>query len=421
MAHADVPGVSELLRSPCRGAEQVVGVVAPKVTPAQMAAYEGSHTHRTLAFQHDLANDVPLRDAPWVGTHNSFNSTAEMGLALSAIDSNQRATLVDQLRMDVRSLELDLHWWVRPLAPGLHGPVVCHAQGATRGCTTEKSLWPVLGEVEGWLRAHPDQVLLLYLENHLDGQAGNDAAAGQLQARIGDLIYTRPGPVCDPLPLDLTRNEVLAAGRQVVIVTSGCGAGSAWPALTFNWSPSHEEETAHGFQDFPGCGPNFTRADYGRTMIRYYEDSTWLTATVALTDGSTVNDPITPQIAGAMSRCGVDLTGFDQLMPADGRLEALAWSWAPGEPSAAGDCAVEGADARWRAVPCTRVAPAACRTAAGAWSVAATPAGCATAGASHAAPRTGNEAQLLRLAAGGADVLLGLRRTAGRWTALDAR
>lgn len=421
--------INPILGSQCRGAEQVVGIVAPKVTAADLAAYEASDTHRTLAFQHDLANDVPLRDAPWLGTHNSFNSTAEMGPALSAVDSNQRGTLLDQLRMDVRSLELDLHWWVRPLAPGGFGPVVCHAQPAHEGCTIEKSLWPVLGEIEGWLRGHRDQVLLLYLEDHLDGRKGNDAAAEQLQARLGDLIYTGATNACEALPLDLTRSKVLAAGKQVVIVTSGCGAGTAWPALTFDWRASHEEGGATGFTDFPACGREYTRADYDRTMIRYYEDSTWLTATVEAVGGDPWDEGITATTAGRMWRCGVDLLGLDQLMPGpeDGRLQALAWSWDSLEPSAAGDCAVQGAAGRWRAVPCTRIAPAACRTATGAWSVtapvtfAAAPAACAAAGAAFAAPRTGYEAQLLRVAAAGQDSLLGLRRVAGRWTPQDAR
>ena len=78
-----------------------------------------------------------MRDAPWPGTHNSFNSNAEMGAALSAKDSNQQLTLVDQLRLGVRSLELDVHYW-------LGRPTVCHAQSNHEGCTIEKPLAEVL-------------------------------------------------------------------------------------------------------------------------------------------------------------------------------------------------------------------------------------------------------------------------------------
>ena len=66
-------------------------------------------TLRQLDLQYELAGDVPMRNAPWVFTHNSYNSPAEMGLALSPQDSNQRITVVDQLDEGVRSLELDVH------------------------------------------------------------------------------------------------------------------------------------------------------------------------------------------------------------------------------------------------------------------------------------------------------------------------
>ena len=59
-------------------------------------AADPAWTQRALALQYELGGDLGFRDAPWVGTHNSFNSTAEMGPTLSAQDSNQRITLVEQ-------------------------------------------------------------------------------------------------------------------------------------------------------------------------------------------------------------------------------------------------------------------------------------------------------------------------------------
>src|SRR4051812_38913680 len=44
-----------------------------------IAGYGRSWTHRALAFQESLSREMPLRNAPWIGTHNSFNSIAEMG------------------------------------------------------------------------------------------------------------------------------------------------------------------------------------------------------------------------------------------------------------------------------------------------------------------------------------------------------
>src|SRR3954451_10826636 len=138
---------------------------------ADVSGWDQTWTHRALAFQYELGGDVPLRDAPWIGTHNSFNSIAEMGNTLSDTDANQQLSLLDQLSIDVRSVELDVHSFAGR-------EVVCHARGADQGhagCSAEKDFATVLGELAGWLRTHRDQVLLLYLEDHLDGQAGHDA------------------------------------------------------------------------------------------------------------------------------------------------------------------------------------------------------------------------------------------------------
>jgi hypothetical protein len=131
-----------------------------------------------------------------------------------------------------------------------------------------------------------------------------------------------------------------------------------------------------------------------------------------------------------MARCGVDLLGLDQLAAGDPRLGALVWSWAPGEPGS-GDCAVQRADARWDARGCSGRHQAACRAADGSWRL--TPRAeprsnaaraCAAESAVLAAPRTGYEGQLLRVAmeaAGAREAWLGLTRTGDAWRALDAR
>src|SRR3954469_12315806 len=364
---------------------------------ADVSGWGDTWTHRALAFQYALGNDVPLRDAPWVGTHNSFNSIAEMGTTLSDTDSNQQLSLLDQLAIDVRSLELDLHSFAGR-------QVVCHARGADQGHaggSIEREVGPVVAEIGGWLREHRDQVLLLYLEDHLDGAADHDAATAAIRAGLGDVIYEPPaGAGCTKLPLSVSRSDVLAAGRQVVIV-SGCGDGAAWPGIAFDWSDHVENGSAAAFRDFPDCGPDHTRAVYDATLVRYYEDSTWLSATV---DGGEPGG-LTPAIAAAMARCGVDLFGFDQLLPHDGRLAAVVWSGAPNEPRAgAGDCAAMGADGRWIADPCRTPRPLACRADAdGSWSMAM---GTCPRGTRFAVPRTGYENSLLHVAAGGRTVRL---------------
>jgi hypothetical protein len=401
--------------------ESCTGPMGRRVVRQEVKAHESSWLHRTLGFQYELANTVPLRDAPWVGTHNSFNSTSEEP-TLSHTDSNQQLSLTDQLRIDIRSLELDVHWNPSPRAGGQPAPVVCHARGANEfhaGCTSERLLPEVLAEIAAWLRAHDDQVLLLYVEDNVDTAEGYDPTAQALGEGLRredgkSLIYKPPsGGACADLPLSLTREEILAAGRQVVMV-SGCGEGAAWRGLVFDWNDVEVEERNHGYRDHPVCDqdpdgdgrPDFAPDVYATKLVRYYEDSTWVSPMASNAGLASTDDGLSPEVARRMTRCGVDLIGFDQILPTDGRLAAVAWSWAPNEPSRAGDCAVQRDDGRWISRKCSKRHQAACRRADGRWAVtlASVPATAATAAcrqlsAKPALPRTGAENEALRQAA----------------------
>ncbi len=383
----------------------VLAVVGALVSAGPASARDADWARAALADQYELGSTLPLRNAPWVGTHNSFNSTAEMGQSLSAQDSNQKIPLTDQLDQGVRSLELDVHWFFSARAGGF-APVVCHAAELHGGCSTEKPLPEVLAEIGGWLGDHPDQVLLLYLEDHLDSEAGYDAAAAAVDSALGPKLYRPAGggdAGCVPLPLDATRAQVRRAGAQVVIV-SGCGMGARWPAVAFDWSKTHEEERPRGYRDFPDCGPDFERADYDGKLIRYFEDSTRLTAGASTVGASSVDDGIGVETAAAMTRCGVDLFGLDQVVADDPRFAALVWSWAPGEPRRPG-CAAQHAG-RWYSLRCTRRLRVACRLPDGRWRVPSAlskrsqaAALCRRRKGAWDVPRTGYEAQTLRVAA----------------------
>ncbi|HEX2393386.1 MAG TPA: hypothetical protein VHI77_10765 [Solirubrobacterales bacterium] len=401
----------------------MVGAVSAGPTLAAGADFQGSWVDRALESQYRLAGDVEMRNAPWVGTHNSFNSVAEMGVTTSTLDPNQQLSIGEQLERDVRAIELDLHWVVAP-SSGQFAPVVCHALPNHFPCSTEKTLGPVLEEIGAWLRApaNADQVLFVYLEDHLDNQTGYDTAAAIIGEKLGDLLYP-PAVGCRELPLDLTREEMLAAGKRLLIVgSSPCGIGAAWPGVVFDWR-AHLETRLTSFGDFPGCGGDYTRTQFEATQIRYYEDGR---------PSQGAKPRITPETAARMGRCGVDLLGLDQLAPDDPRLEALVWSWAPGQPGR-GRCAMQTAHpgslaTRWRTATCDERRRPACRRGTR-WSLGPEPvaetrarAGCRSRHAQFAVPRTGYEAQLLRQkmrAAGARQVWLGYVRREGGWEALD--
>ena len=420
------------------GGEESCGAIPAGKHPSAkaVAAYASSWTHRALGFQYELASDVPFANAPWVGTHNSYNAIA-YGYTPSRSDSNQQLTLSQQLAIDVRSVELDVHW--------VNGePKVCHGTEQHAGCTSEGTTGERLDELAAFLNApeNADQVLLLYLEDAIKNTEGYDTVAAELERAFGSKLYRAAGGKCSPkLPLTLTRDQILKAGAQVVAVASGCGGGTEtngttpWSTMVFDWTGDvHSESRPRDYGDFPRCGSEFGRAKYQSQMIRYYEDSTFVTSAGSTGNAAaTSDDGITPATAAAMTRCGVDLFGLDQLLPDDGRLESLVWSWAKDEPTAGKRCAVQRReDARWAATSCKRRRVAACLTPDGRWLVTKRAVkrekakrACRKRGAEFAVPRTGYENQELRYAtplpAKGDSTWLGYRLKRGSWRATAAQ
>jgi len=398
--------------------EQCATPLNRPVSERAITDHEGSWVHRALAMQYELGSSLGFRDAMWVGTHNSTNSASEP-FTPSQGDHNQQLSLTDQLRIDVRSLELDLHWFQSPRTQGARAVVACHARGADQmhaGCSNERLFVDRMPEIAQWLEANPDEVILLYLEDHLEGLPGHDSAAAILESAIGPRIYRASTTgSCRELPgTGLTRDAVRAAGKQVVLVASGCGQGSAWRNLVFDWRAIEDEARPVDYS--PSCTTDFSRSHQAAQLIRYYEDSTVLAATTWPTGVSSMDDGLTPATTAAMARCGVELFGFDQLLPDDGRLPALVWSYAEGEPSAGDACAVRKSNGRWEGRSCDGRLRYACRTEGGGWVIAGA-SGAAKHGADRCArkdgvfeaPRSGPENEALSEIAGRESVWVGIR------------
>jgi len=391
-------------------------------------------------LQSQLDAGRPLREALIPGTHNSFNSQAYPP-TLSGLDHNQMYSLTDQLRMDMRGLELDVHWFPSVYADPQDGgfaPILCHGDVVPigpvpfhLGCTVERHLREGLAELRTWLDEHPGEFLLLYLENNLDGDLhAHEAAARAIAAELGDLV-SRPATACAAMPAAKSRREILAEdpqGRARVLIVGNCGPGS-WGSWVHERDQSeiwYESSSPAGddYPDYPQCaapGGEREQHAYGSRFIRYFEDSTWLTVMV---DGAPTQ--ITLVDTSHMVRCGVNLTGFDQLAPEDPRLEALVWSWAKDEPASA-SCARHDDDGHFRATDCATALRYACRTQAGGWVVTTQTgpwsggfAACASEvpSATFSVPATGYENELLQAARSSGAVWLDYAATGANaaWT-----
>lgn len=400
------------------------------VLRAARDAYAKSWVHRAVASQYRLQNALPIRAAQWVGTHNSFNTVAN-GVTASHIDSNQQLTIPDQVAIDVRAIELDPHWLPALNAAG-GDVVICHGRGADElnlGCTSEPPLPQVLAPIAAWLNdpANADQVILLYLDNNFGppeayAETISDLDNGLRGPGGSSLIY-RPDPStfgsrgCEDLPGAISRDDVRAAGAQVVIV-GNCQSG--WAPDVFAWDRTHVESGNTGaYQPFPGCDATYGRDVYDSQLVRYYEDSTFVSAIVnpSETPAEYIAQSLTKARVASMSACGVNLLGMDQLLPDDGRLGATVWSWGPNEPKTTrGPCTLQRRDGRWRSARCNPKHRAACETDEG-WALSArvhyrdARAACEDAAGKLGLPRTGYANSRLHQTAGHQSVWIHLRRS----------
>ncbi|MGH2727479.1 MAG: hypothetical protein ACRDKS_10970 [Actinomycetota bacterium] len=396
------------------------------ISSALVDTYETTWVHKALTLQRALGSSLPLGEALFPATHNSFNS-ASYPPTLSGLDANQQYTMTDQLRMDMRGLEIDVHWFPSLTAEagdGLRAPLMCHATGPHLGCTIERNLRDGLIELRAWLDAHPSEVVLLYIEDHLDDLTGHNRGAAIIEEVLGttsesDIVF-RPIVACeDGVPLAMSADDIVAAGKQVVIA-SACGIGAAWRDLVHSQDDFWVEGGSDDFDANPPCG--FTAEEYANFWTRSFEDSTWLTTMV---NGSAA--PMTAAHFSAMVACGVNMPSFDQLSPEDPRIASLVWSWAPDEPStdAVGACALLRSDGRFAVDDCGASHRAACVAADGTWTISQDPVSWAGASAACPAGTTfavpGNALQNLALnavkaTAGVADAWLAYAATGSGWS-----
>ena len=196
-----------------RGITTAIGLLLLLATPAA-SAEEPGWARQALGLQYELASDVELRNAPWVYTHNSYNSEAEMGTTLSNRDSNQAIAILDQLDEGVRSLEIDTHLFTSPQDPrvGPRGPVVCHARGESEGhaAAPPRSHWSWCCArcAAGWIATRARCSCSTSSRTSSRPRATRRAPTRSKKRLAVSSTAPRGRERCEKLPLDLTRDEV---------------------------------------------------------------------------------------------------------------------------------------------------------------------------------------------------------------------
>ena len=335
-----------------------LAVHVPALQASSVSDYKGSWEYRALELQSTMDRHAPLGTANFITTHNSYNAGVYSQNG-SYIDPNQKISLHDQLQIGIRALELDVHhtfsssgfWpWEWTFTQELK---LSHANGDTGTHPNDRFFTQGLQEIKNWLNNNPNEVLILYLEDHMEGHYTK--AEAEINSIIGGLVYRPSG--CQPLPMDLSKAEVLAAGKQILLIGGNC-ATSQWANLVFNGHFS-ATEGLENFTPCPACTAGNKSTEYIQThLVRIYEDSTNLSALFG-----DPGPPITEEDAARMTKCGIGAIGLDQVTPFDPRLTAQIWSWGENEPNNAGgeDCAEQRSDGRFNDLPCSAVRCVACQ------------------------------------------------------------
>jgi hypothetical protein len=366
LCYGALHGNLRLAGGACRDAtdntSECTGIDGVEISEPRVASHEKSWLNKALAMQRALDDTRPLQDELWTHTHNSFNADA-YDPSISGLDRNHIYKIGDQLRMGIRAIEIDVHWAPSPEgdpADGFNAVLVCHGQGVATpagtvhvGCgVNDHNLPERLAEIRTFMNANPNEVLMLYLQNELDKNVkAHQIVVAELNKAFGNKIY-KPAKNCAPLPMDTSRKQIRDSGARIII-TGNCGPGG-WGSVVFDRGPRWKEAgTAYG-DDFPAfpCTARRKAENYDRNWIRHWGDETGLSAGAGSGGDMTVND------VRNMVRCGVNMVGFDNLVPFDVRLEAMVWSWAKDEPRTTGYCAAQNSAGRFISTPCALTARA---------------------------------------------------------------
>lgn len=330
---------------------------------AQPITYSSSDWYKGWAVnaikqQNHLDHNSQMRFSGYPTTHNSFNSGAYSNASFRYSDPNQSLSIYDQLRSGIRAIEMDAHWtthatgtwpWEWKFFDDL---LLCHAQSNNVGChTNDRGFNQGVDELTQFLNENPNEVVILYIEDYMRGHYSE--ALNILQSRLGSRIYNSSlhyGQGCGSLPRDLSKAQVRAAGKNLLIVgaeSSSCG--TVWNNVAFQ-GHFHQTIDFAKMTAYPGCAIGTqSAADWQSGLTRAYNDSTTLSGKESMSLAQVQN----------LVRCGVGAVAPEPLNVNDDRHTARVWSWAVNEPNnwSGGDadgenCAEHAASGRFNDASC---------------------------------------------------------------------
>ncbi|AWF80801.1 hypothetical protein BTJ40_08290 [Microbulbifer sp. A4B17] len=321
-------------------------LISPPIWADSVSDFQNSWAGTALDLQRQIDNHTPMSENNILGTHNSYNSEVYRACNFSVgcryLDPQQEYSIKDQLRMGARFIELDVHWTTKmeSLFSYPKRLLLCHGLCSIN----DKYATEGFNEIKDWLNdtANQDEVIILYIEDHSDGR--HQDLYDQITGRFGDKIFYSGG--CQSIPNTLTKNDVLAAGKQVIVwKDSGCSGNSDMKNMAFT-----------------GLG----------NIGRVWEDSTTIGTIGEIFSGGI--ERITADDVRNGFAIGHNIINLDNMNTTDGRIAAAIWSWDQNEPNNLNneDCAMQWSNGRWNDANCSNQYSFACKnTADSSWLVSA--------------------------------------------------
>lgn len=290
----------------------------------------------TLQLQDAIDQYEPLNNEQQISTHNSYISSA-YGKTYG-VDPNQSMKISEQLDAGVMALELDLHYVMLR-----HDILLCHGHprlgknGPAIGCApTDNLLKTGLQEIRQWLekkiKTAPNTFITLYLDESLMGHLKE--ADALFENELGEYIFSREDLKnyfnhrgMDPknlevLPVNqLTKNDVLAAKKHILIVTKGSGFENSRFVFDRTTKEGITLPYDHGIMPISPSmtGANvFNKDNQHISLWRILEDQTKLSD-----DKNYVTVFNIPQIMPWR----VNWISMDKITKNDSRLASFLWSW----------------------------------------------------------------------------------------------
>lgn len=326
---------------------------------------------RVLPLQHQIDVKLPLSDALWLGTHNSFDNADDD----SFVDYNQTMSLTSQLNKGVRQIGFDLHY-----AAGDN-----LLDEAVRLCHNNSNYHPECSSVTGdrkaaygfedirqWVQnGHQDQVVILRLDLADSARHNLNKVEDVIANQLGGLIY-RPAARsdhgnlnastgCTGISPGLRKRDVLAAGKNVILLTAqSCQSDGGFNDVVFYESASNQ--TVKEPADITSSGVIYRAVDaHTRNSILEPESNT----KPLKIKPSNVRQWL-EQGLNVFELYGYGATGDNWIKDGTYPVQAkdMVWSWAEGQPSNGSDedCAVMGNDGRFADETCSQVYAFACRS-----------------------------------------------------------